>query len=62
MNHYYILVEDVADTEGIPESVLAAAKAEALKRNLRKESEEKWAFTLQYPSFGPFMKYCKNEK
>ncbi len=61
MNHYYVLVENPRDVEGIPENALAAARAEALKRNLRTENENKWAFTLQFPSYSPFMKYCKNE-
>lgn len=56
-NAYQLLIEDEAHLAGLPESIVAAAKAEAEKRNL-----EGWVFTLQFPSFVPFMKYAANRE
>lgn len=54
-NAYHLHVQEEGQLEGIPESIRAAAKAEAEKRNL-----EGWVFTLHFPSYVPFMKYAAN--
>ena len=54
-NVYQLLIEQEADLSGLPEGVIEAAKALA-------ESQEKegWLFTLDYPSYIPFMTYADN--
>ena len=54
-NAYHLHVADEAQLEGLPDSIRAAAKAEAKKRQL-----EGWVFTLHFPSYVPFMKYAAN--
>lgn len=52
-NAYHLQVTDEKQLEGLPDSIRAAAKAEAGKREL-----EGWVFTLHFPSYVPFMKYA----
>ena len=54
-NEYYLHVTNKKDLRGLPENAVAAAKEEAEQRNL-----SGWVFTLDYPSFGPFMMYADN--
>ena len=54
-NDYYLQVTNKKDLRGLPENAIAAAKAEAEERKL-----EGWVFTLDYPSFGPFITYADN--
>ncbi|SEL12366.1 M3 family metallopeptidase [Parapedobacter koreensis] len=54
-NAYHLHILDKKQLAGLPDSILAAAKAEAEKRQL-----EGWVFTLHFPSFVPFMKYAAN--
>ncbi|RQP15746.1 MAG: M3 family peptidase [Parapedobacter sp.] len=54
-NAYHLHIQDREQLTGLPESILAAAKAEAEKRQL-----DGWVFTLHFPSFVPFMKYAVN--
>ncbi|MFC3197384.1 M3 family metallopeptidase [Parapedobacter deserti] len=56
-NAYHLHVQDNEQLAGLPDSILAAAKADAEKRNL-----VGWVFTLHFPSFVPFMKYAANRK
>lgn len=56
-NNYFLHLTDMAQLEGIPVSIATAAKEEATKRGLAG-----WVFTLQYPSFVPFMKYAANRE
>ncbi|MGI6218744.1 MAG: M3 family metallopeptidase [Bacteroidaceae bacterium] len=46
-----------SDVEGMPENIRSAAAQEA-----RQEGLEGWVFTLQAPSYMPFMKYCKKRE
>ena len=50
-----ILTED--DLAGIPKDVIEEAKEIATSRN-----KDGWIFTLDYPSYIPFMKYARNRK
>ncbi len=51
--HAFVLhLTDPNDLDGLPERVKETAAQEAKDRNL-----EGWAFTLDAPSYGPFMKY-----
>lgn len=46
-------IEDEAQLAGLPDFVRDAAKEEAEQQSL-----EGWVFTLDYPSYGPFMTYA----
>ncbi|MFV0530956.1 MAG: M3 family metallopeptidase [Flavobacteriales bacterium] len=54
-NHYEMVVEDENDLEGLPQH----AKDTALQL-AKKQNKQGWIFTLQYPSYVPFMTYAKN--
>jgi len=54
-NQYQLVITDANDLEGLPETVLEAAREEAAKKGLHNA----WIFTLQIPSYLPFMKYSK---
>ena len=45
-------ITDKAQLEGLPETAIAAAEHTAKEKN-----EEGWIFTLDYPSYSPFMTY-----
>jgi peptidyl-dipeptidase Dcp len=51
-NSFFLHLTGKEDLEGLPESIVQAAAVEAANRN-----KAGWIFTLQFPSFGPFMKY-----
>ena len=51
-NAYTLNVTDSADLAGLPSYAVEAAAETAKEKNL-----EGWAFTLDYPSYGPFMKF-----
>lgn len=55
-NRYLMLITDEEELAGLPRDVIEAARetAEAKGHN------EAWAFTLQYPSYLPFMTYAQN--
>ena len=54
-NAYVMTVTDEADLKGLPDFVLEAAKKTADEKGLAG-----WAFTLQTPSYSPFMQYADN--
>jgi peptidyl-dipeptidase Dcp len=54
-NAFILQITDTADLAGLPADVITAASEEAANRKL-----EGWVFTLQYPSYVPFMKYANN--
>lgn len=56
-NSYILHIEDETELEGLPEYLKEAASSEAKERGL-----DGWVFTLNRPSYGPFMKYCKNSE
>ncbi len=56
-NAYTLQVENKEELSGIPEDVLDRAKAEAESRSL-----DGWVFTLQAPSYIPFMQYADNRE
>lgn len=45
-------ITDTKQLDGLPETAIAAARQAAKEKN-----EEGWIFTLDYPSFSPFMTY-----
>ena len=46
---------DENDIKGLPDTIKEAARHEAKERNL-----DGWVFTLDFPSYGPFMQYAEN--
>lgn len=56
-NAYTLHLTDEKELDGIPDSIKAQASDEAEKRGLTG-----WVFTLQYPSFVPFMTYAANRE
>lgn len=51
-NAWDLVITDEAELEGLPESARAQARAAAEARGI-----EGWRFTLQFPSYQPFMQY-----
>lgn len=51
---FEMLIEDQDDLSGLPESAVDAAAHAAEEKGY----EGKWLFTLDYPSFGPFLQYA----
>ena len=57
-NRFRLVIEKPADLAGLPDRVTAGAAAAAKQAGL----EGKWIFTLQAPSYGPFMQYASNRE
>ncbi len=55
-NNYTLVIEDKKDLSGLPDAVVAAAAETAKAKGL----EGKWVFTLQKPSWIPFLQYADN--
>lgn len=58
INEFMLEVTDQGDLSGLPESVIASAKHLAEEKGL----PHSWVFTLQMPSYLPFVKYCDNRE
>ncbi|QQG37358.1 MAG: M3 family metallopeptidase [Micavibrio aeruginosavorus] len=56
MEAFSLIVNKEEDLSGLPEDVITAAKARAEKKG----SPGAWLFTLDYPSYGPFITYADN--
>jgi peptidyl-dipeptidase Dcp len=56
-NAYELLITDVNDLSGLPESIVEMAAQTAKSKN-----KEGWLFNLQYPSYVPFLKYADNRE
>ncbi|PTX60924.1 peptidyl-dipeptidase Dcp [Kordia periserrulae] len=56
-NKFQLHLTDEKDVAGIPSGALETAKALA-----KSEDKEGWIFTLDYPSYIPFMKYAENRE
>ena len=54
-NDFELHLTDPADLSGLPDTAVAAAREEAAKRG-----KEGWVFTLQAPSYRPFLTYADN--
>jgi len=57
-NNYKLIIDKKEDLAGLPEGVITAA-AETAKAN---DMEGKWVFTLQKPSWIPFLQYADNRE
>ncbi|MBR5568363.1 MAG: M3 family metallopeptidase [Bacteroidales bacterium] len=56
-NAYTLHIADSADLAGLPEYVKTMGAETAKEKGL-----EGWAYTLDYPSYGPFLKYSTNRE
>ena len=56
-NAYVLNLTDSTKLDGLPAYVVDAAAESAAEKGL-----EGWAFTLDYPSYSPFMKYCNDRE
>lgn len=54
-NAYTLQITEEKELDGLPDSIIKVAAEEAKNRDLTG-----WVFTLQYPSFVPFLKYADN--
>ncbi|NER15135.1 M3 family peptidase [Leptobacterium flavescens] len=54
-NKYELHITEESNLKGLPEGAVEAAKALA-----KSKEKEGWVFTLDYPSYIPFMKYAEN--
>lgn len=54
-NSFELWITDKKDLEGLPEATIEAAALDAMNKNKNKSGQ--WLFTLQGPSFIPFMQY-----
>ena len=54
-NNFELIIQDKADLAGLPEGVIEAARMLADEKQV-----EGWVFTLDYPSYIPFMTYADN--
>jgi Zn-dependent oligopeptidase len=55
-NAFELVITNVYDLAGLPEGTIEAAKITAKEKG----KENAWVFTLDYPSYGPFMTYSEN--
>ena len=56
-NAYVLNITDSTKLDGLPAYVVDAAAESAAEKGL-----EGWEFTLDYPSYSPFMKYCNDRE
>lgn len=56
-NNFELLLTNKNDLKGLPESTIEAAKSLAESKN-----KNGWLFTLDYPSYIPFMKYAEDRE
>jgi len=56
-NAYQLHITDINDLSGLPEGTLEAAQELA-----KQEGKEGWIFTLDYPSYIPFVTYADNRE
>lgn len=54
-NKFVLHITDSSQLKGLPQFVVEAGAVEAKERSM-----EGWVYTLQTPSFGPFMQYSEN--
>lgn len=57
-NKYEMVVENEADLEGLPQSVIEAAAQTAEEKG----KKGKWVFSLAFPSYIPFMTHAENRR
>lgn len=56
-NKFFLHITDSTQLKGLPDFVIEMGAAEAKQRSLKG-----WVYTLQYPSYGPFLQYSENRE
>jgi len=56
-NAYELIIEDRTELAGLPDSLIEAARMDALKKGHGSDASPKFRFTLQAPSFVPAMRF-----
>jgi oligopeptidase A len=56
-NAFELVITDADHLAGLPESAIRQARSNAVNRGI-----EGWRFTLQLPSYGPFMQYAERRE
>src|SRR5690606_28361363 len=56
-NQYELHITSEEDLSGLPEGIIEAAREDAQNKNM-----DGWVFTLNYPSYIPFMTYADNRE
>ncbi len=59
-NNFELLITDEKQLVGLPEGAIEAAKMLAEEKPAQDKLENSWIFTLDYPSYIPFMTYADN--
>lgn len=57
-NDFELVITNKNDLKGLPEGIIEAAKITASEKG----KENSWVFTLDFPSYGPFMMYADNRE
>src|SRR5690606_795237 len=57
-NEFELVIEKEGDLAGLPEAIVEAAAETATEKG----QEGKWIFTLQYPSYIPFVTYSEKRE
>lgn len=57
-NDFELVITNQNDLKGLPEGIIEAAKITASEKG----KENSWVFTLDFPSYGPFMMYAENRE
>ncbi len=59
---FELIITDTKDLSGLPEDIIQGAKrkADELREEGAKIPEGAWVFNLDYPSYGPFLKFADN--
>ncbi len=55
-NAFELVITNEKDLAGLPEGIIEAAKQTATEKG----KDKAWVFTLDFPSYGPFMTYAEN--
>jgi len=61
-NVFSLIIKDKKQLSGLPEGLIEAAAMLAKEKLASEKSENNWVFTLDYPSYIPFMTYADNRK
>ena len=59
-NAWELVIKDKKELAGMPESWMETAQAAAAAKEHGDAKNPQWLVTLQYPSYGPIMKYADN--
>jgi len=60
-NAWELLITDESKLDGLPDSAIAAAAANARSKGLATDEKPAWRFTLQFPSMFPVMQHLHDE-